>query len=144
MPAPHLLHPAAVHFPIAFLFLGLAAEAAGRLRRGPPWLGDAAGVLLWLGAAGAWAALGLGLVAEEYAPHVPAAWETLEDHKSLAWATAALFSVLSAWRWRRPRAAPRLFLAVWLAACGLLSATAFEGGELVFGHGMGISREGEP
>lgn len=141
MLSPHLFHPAAVHFPIAFLFLGFAAGAAAHLRRGPPWLGNAASLLLWLGAAAVWAALGLGLLAQESAPHVPAAWETLEDHESLAWASAAAFTVLSVWRWRRPGAAPRLFLILWLAACGLLTATAFEGGELVFKHGMGVIRE---
>jgi len=71
----HLLHPAAVHFPIALLSLGWVFAAAAELRGAKsPWAEPAARWTLWLGTLSAWAALGLGLLAEETAPHVPAAW----------------------------------------------------------------------
>ena len=47
------------------------------------------------------------------------------------------------WRWRLGRKAELYFLAAWLAACGVLLATGFQGGVLVFTHGMGVATEGK-
>ena len=132
----HLLHPAAVHFPIALLTTGWAAEALSRRR---PRLKEAASWLLWLGTLAAWAALGLGLLAEKTAPHVPPAWETLAEHEELAWWTVGLFSGLSLWRWRLPEKGKTLLLLSWLAAAAVLVATAWHGGELVYKFGMGVA-----
>ena len=141
LPELWLLHPAAVHFPIALLTAGWAAGALSRATRRPVWLPDAATGLLWLGAAAAWAALGLGLLAERTAPHVPPAWRTLSLHETLAYWTAGSFTVLSLWRWRLGQRGERLFLIIWLAACAVLLATAYQGGKLVFTHGMGVRAE---
>lgn len=132
---PWLLHPAAVHFPIVLLTAGWLA---GALRRRAAWAEGASSWCLWLGTAAAWAALGLGLLAERTAPHVPSAWRTLNLHTSLAYWTVGSFSALSLWRWRWKERGGALFLAAWLAACGALLATAYQGGELVFTHGMGV------
>ena len=139
------LHPAAVHFPIALLALG-AAAAAMRLRKSAPaWLGEAESWLLWLGTLSAWATLGLGLLAEKTAPHVPSAWEVLADHETLAWWTVALFSALSSLRlfavktgrdagkWRAAQ------ILLWALGAALLVATALHGAELVYGFGVGVS-----
>jgi uncharacterized membrane protein len=132
---PWLLHPVAVHFPIVLLTTGWLA---GALRRRAAWAEGASTWGLWLGTAGAWAALGLGLLAERTAPHVPPAWETLNRHQTLGWWTVALFTVLSLWHWRAKERWRTAFLALWLAACGVLLATARQGGELVYTHGMGV------
>jgi uncharacterized membrane protein len=132
-----LLHPAAVHFPIALLSLGLVPAFLSR-RGARPELSFAASWLLWLGTLSAWVAAGLGVLAESTAPHVPAAWEALADHKALGLWTAGVFTVLALWRWRWPRKGPALFLVAWFAAAGLIFATAKEGGEVVFTHGMGV------
>ena len=130
------LHPAAVHFPIAFLIAG-AAAAGLRLPR-------AESGLLWLGTLSAWATLGLGLLAEKTAPHVPLAWEVLAEHETLAWWTCGLFTALSLLRAfalrkgldeGKARAAQVL---IWMIGLGLLVATAMHGGELVFGYGVGV------
>lgn len=134
----HLLHPAAVHFPIALLSAGWVAGVLGRRREAAA---SAASWLLWAGTVSAWAALGLGLLAAKTAPHVPPAWETLNLHQTLAYWTVGLFTALSLWRWRRGRKAEVCFLAAWLAACGVLLATGYQGGELVFTHGMGVASE---
>lgn len=137
-----LLHPKAVHYPVALLTLGWAAAAAAFLRGRPAWLGEAAAWLLWLGTAAAWAALGLGLLAEATVPHVPAAWRAMGEHETLAWWTAGLFSALSLLRlWldrrQRRRGWESAFLAGWLGAAAALAATAHEGGELVYRFGVG-------
>lgn len=134
----YYLHPIAVHFPIALLTTGLAALLAARAGKGPPWLSQASFWLLWLGTLAAWAAMGLGLLAEETAPHVPEAWETLAEHETLAYWTVGLFSALSLWRWKMPERWEKIFWIAWLAAVGVLIATAFHGGELVFKFGMGV------
>lgn len=141
---PYYLHPAAVHFPIALLAAGLAAAGARLHRRAPEWLAHAESWLLWLGTASAWAAVYLGGVAEEAAPHRPLAWEVLADHEALAWWTAGTFTVLSllrvfvlktrrdAGRWRA------LQLLLWAAGFALLFATAEHGGRLVYVFGLGV------
>lgn len=130
------LHPIAVHFPIAFLTLGFAIGCAA-IRDRPAWLAAASSWLLWFGTVSAWVALGFGLLAQKTAPHVPPAWETLADHKDLAFWTVGMFTFLSAWRlWMKGRC-EKIFLIVWLVSLGVLIATAYEGGELVFMFGMG-------
>lgn len=141
---PFLLHPAAVHFPIALLAAGLAVAAVRLRKTAPEWLARAQSWLLWLGTLSAWAALGLGLLAESTAPHKPLAWEVLADHETLAWWTCAAFSALSGLRLhaaRTGRGGGRWRLAeflLWLAAFALLAATAWHGGELVYRYGMGV------
>ena len=138
------LHPAAVHFPIALLALGAAAAGLRLRKNAPEWLLKAESWLLWLGTLSVWAALGLGLLAEKTAPHVPLAWEVLAEHEELAWWTCAVFSALSGLRLfavrtgrdeGKARAAQVLF---WMIGLGLLFATAMHGGELVFGFGVGV------
>ncbi|NNN04563.1 MAG: DUF2231 domain-containing protein [Elusimicrobia bacterium] len=140
MPKLYVLHAAFVHFPIALLLTGLAGGVADRVSGGKRgWLADAVSWLLWLGTASAWAAMGLGLFAEKTAPHVPPAWETLADHKALAFWTVGVFSALSLWRKFFKDRGSRLFIAAWLACAGALLATAYLGGELVFTYNMGTN-----
>ena len=139
MPKPFLLHPAVVHFPIALLLTGLAGAWVAAWSKRWAWLADAVSWLLWLGTASAWVTGGLGLLAENTAPHVPPAWETLATHETLAYWTVGLFTALSLWRWFFRDRWPRLFLLAWLAAAGVLLATAYHGGELVFTHNMGTA-----
>jgi uncharacterized membrane protein len=100
----------------------------------------AGGVLLWLGAGSLWIAVGLGLLVERTAPHVPSAWEVLAEHRTLAFVTAGVFSAQAILRavLRHPRAA-WLQAVLWLAGAALLAATAYHGGELVYRHGMGVT-----
>ncbi len=138
------LHPAAVHFPIALLALGAAAAAARLRRNAPDWLAKAESWLLWLGTMSAWAALGLGLLAEKTAPHTPRAWEVLAEHEELAWWTCSAASAFSVLRFflvkmgRDGATERRLTLALWAMLLGLLTATAMHGAELVYGFGLGV------
>ncbi|MCM2305797.1 MAG: DUF2231 domain-containing protein [Elusimicrobia bacterium] len=138
------LHPAAVHFPIALLIAGAAAAVLRLRKAAPEWLSKAESWLLWPGTFSAWATLGLGLLAEKTAPHVPSAWEVLAEHETLAWWTCGVFSALSLLRAfalregldeGKARAAQVL---LWMIGLGLLVATAMHGGELVFGYGVGV------
>ena len=146
-----LLHPMAVHFPVALLVTGFAFHARSLAKGdGPPgggggeWVGPAARWLLWLGTLAAWSALGLGLLAEKTAPHVPSAWEAFADHEAAAYWTCGLFSALSLVAFefrRRGEAAPawgaKALTAFWLVALAALVRTAALGGDLVYEHNMG-------
>ncbi len=135
----YLLHPAVVHFPLALLIVGLGLCAVDARSKRPSWTADAVTWLLWLGTASAWVAAGLGLLAARTAPHAPPAWETLADHRALGLWTAAMFTLLAAWRLFRPPSASRLFLLAWIAAAAVLVATARLGGEIVFTYNMGTA-----
>lgn len=141
---PYHLHPAAVHFPIALLATGLAVAGLRLRASSSETLARAESWLLELGTVSAWAALGLGLLAERTAPHVPPAWEVLADHKALAWWTVAVFSALAALRRfavRTGRDSGRWRAAqgiLWVIGAALLAATARHGGELVYKFGMGV------
>ena len=145
MPKLYQLHPAAVHFPIVLLATGMAVAVLRLRKSAPHWLSFAESWLLALGTLAAWAALGLGLVAEKFAPHKPLAWEVLADHETLAWRTVGVFSVLCVARfWAVERAsdsgrgrAVQVFL--WLAGFVLLISTARHGGALVYDFGMGLT-----
>ena len=147
MPELYQLHPVSVHFPIALLILGFAVQALSQFLKGEnaAWLAKAAPWFLWIGTLSAIAALGLGLLAEKLAPHVPAAWETVEEHEELAYWTAGLFSALSICRiaiktrWEGLEKKWKLaFLTCGAIALGVMIATAQHGGELVYKFGMGI------
>jgi uncharacterized membrane protein len=143
------LHPVAVHFPVALLFSGLALRLIEWRKGREVWQAEACSWALWLGTASAWAAFGLGLLAEETAPHVPMAWEVLADHEAFAKWTLAVFTGASVFRVleRKTRDAPRWIVwggvALWLVGVGLLGKTAKLGGEVVYDYGMGVVLEDE-
>lgn len=148
MPELFHLHPIAVHFPIAFLTLGLIAAIWELKKASPLWITGAVSLLLWLGTVSAWVTLSLGLLAEETAPHVPPAWQVLADHETFAWWTVGLFTLLSVLRYVLHRRAAleksiwrKLLVAGWLIGFGLLTLTAKKGGELVYKYGMGVVLE---
>lgn len=141
-----LLHPMAVHFPVALLLTGFALHARTLWKGDGEWTAPASRWLLWLGTAGAWVALGLGLIAERTAPHVPNAWETLAEHENLAYWTCGIFTAVSGAAFgliRKGECAPRWCRAsltlVWSAGLAALFATAQYGGELVYDHNMGTA-----
>lgn len=67
------------------------------------------------------------------APHVPPAWETLADHQALAYWTVGIFTACP----------PGDTGSGSVGRAGLLMATAYKGGELVFTHNMGTAASSE-
>ena len=97
---------------------------------------------LLIGALGGVAAVLSGLQAEEHIAHGDAVHRVMETHELLAFVTLGIFGALALWRLLRERrmgAGERaLALAAMLAGAGVLIATSFYGGRLVFEHAAGI------
>lgn len=143
------LHPAVVHFPIAFLPLALGFEAAGLLLRAQDWLRHAAAATFAAAGATAFFAYEAGESAADSLVGVPA---EVQPHLALHsdWGHYAFWSLGAlallrlglAWLERRgPRPLLRaLALVLGLAALGVVVRAADLGGGLVFEHGVGVSR----
>ena len=133
-----LLHPIAIHFPITFLLTGAVLHLINSYRLKRAELEFFNSFLLYLGTVAAWIAVGLGLLAQRTAEHIPAAWEVLSDHKELGIWTAVVFTGLCSWRILAKEKFKPLFTLAWVGAAVLLIATAYHGGELVYSFGMGV------
>ncbi len=142
MPPAYLFHPIAVHFAVALLVTGGLFKALAVWRKNQ----TADSVSLWLLRAASPLALvtaALGFLAARTAPHVPAAWETMYDHKIWGLSTAGTALIL----WiveemaHRQRKVWQVWLAraLWLAVVALVFATADAGGDLVFQYGVGVA-----
>lgn len=130
------LHPLVVHFPIALIVLAAAVEAA-RCFRPDPSLARLTVLLLALGAIGALAAAGTGWIFAYESRPEPALRATLEWHRWLGIATAALSIVAwaAARRWAndsRPALRWLRRCTVWLTAV-LLIVAAHLGALIVWG-----------
>jgi uncharacterized membrane protein len=137
-------HPVFVHFTVAlYLIAALLFFAAGALPE-RPWSGPvvaAAYVNLWLGAALTLATVAAGIYAFNTVRHDEPGHLAMTDHRNWALAAAGIWWLIALWSWRRYRRAraPSLpFLAAVAVAAALLLATAWKGGELVYGHGLGV------
>lgn len=134
---PWEIHPALVHFPIAFLLGGLAVDLYAGWKKRAPYTRVAAGLLMW-GVITGWIAAAFGFVAFYTAPNN-------DNNLLLYWhpGTAALsmvfFTILAVMRWRnrvlfaRPGAN-----ALGIAASLLILAAGYMGAHLVFRNATGV------
>jgi uncharacterized membrane protein len=132
---PWELHPALVHFPIAFLVGGLALDYAAAWKKRDAWLRPAAGLLVW-GVITGWLAALAGLLA----------WYTLRNDEGMnLWhpVTAALsmiaFTALAVVRWRRRATfATPSSEGLGAVAALLILAAGYIGSHMVYRAGMGV------
>lgn len=143
------LHPAVVHFPLAFFPLALAFEAAGLLLRRQRWLVHAATTLYPVAALSAWLTVWAGEQAADGLVAVPAAVQPrIGEHSD--WAHYALYALATIALLRlvvhlRPKLTnhrgARVFVVVLgLATLGVLAWAADLGGALVYQHGLAVQR----
>ncbi len=138
------VHPLFVHFPIvlwltALLFWGLALW----LERDVLW--DMGRWLLYLGALGALAAVGTGLWAEEHLGHDSPAHDLVHVHRNWMLSTTGLGLVTAvvafATRSRTSRGARWGLCGLLLLTVAVMTLGADRGARLVYGHGIGTTRE---
>lgn len=143
------LHPAVVHFPLAFFPLALAFEAAGLILRQQRWLVHAATTLYGVAALSAWLAVWAGEQAADSLVAVPAAVQPrIGEHSD--WAHYALYALAAIALLRlivhfRPklsdhRGARAVVILLGLATFGVLAKAADLGGALVYRHGLAVQR----
>lgn len=152
IPFPEPLHPAVVHFPVALLLLGaFVTVLAVFIRR---WhLPLFAAILLSLGAVGAIVAVATGEEEEEKVEHaIPAAEPVLEEHAHWgegarnAGIVAALLAVVAAVLAKKPvggRVLSALAACLALVAGYYVAQAGHYGGDLVYGHGAGVTSGGQ-
>ncbi len=137
----HHLHPALVHFAIAFLFAGALAESWGLLRgrEGAERFGSIAFVL---GVLFLVATVASGFLAANTVPLPEGAIDALEDHERAGLVLLGVSLVLLLWKaWHRgalPRGQRAAYATALLALAALVGWVAFLGGALVYEHGVGV------
>jgi uncharacterized membrane protein len=135
------LHPAIVHFPIAFYLLGVLLTAATLWRRTSDYERFAywAFVLAWIGVG---AAALLGLVDQGSLPPGDPRRDTINNHITGGVALLILngLVVYYRFRWKDVLTGPRRWQYLGLMAAGVaaLTLTGFWGGELVYRLKVGI------
>lgn len=134
------MHPAVVHFPIAFLPLSLGADALGRLT-GDYALLELGRRTIPLAAASAVTAAAFGLMAQQAVHAEGQAHDLLVTHRTL---NAGLVGVTAAMAARRMRThQPGVgYLALGLAALGVMGYSAYLGGRMTYEHGLGVKPAG--
>jgi len=130
------MHPALVHFPIAFLPVAVGADAVGSLTdsRSASSFGQ---IAICIAAVGAIGAAVTGLIAGEEVNVEGASQDMLITHRNLNSIATVVASGMAIWRINqgKPSAAYFAFGAVGI---GVLAYTAYLGGKLVYGVGVGV------
>lgn len=136
------LHPALVHVPVALLPVAFLLELAG-LALKKKYLSLVAWWNQVIGTLGVGLAIYSGLRAEKTARFSATARQTLESHEQVAFVVGAVFGLLLLWRLgtrgNLPERLRWLYMLVYACGVGALLAAAWYGGELVFGHGIGVN-----
>ena len=147
------LHVLVIHFPIAFVCLAPLFDLGCMVFRDRVWLDRAATLLYGMGTIGAGTAYLTGERAAKALVEISAAAESaLADHESFATLTLialAIVSLVKLWVSWLSRDDRRINLGLFrlaavpvaLAGLALLALTADRGGNLVYGHGLGVQTE---
>jgi len=140
----HLIHPALVHFAVAFLIAGGLVEAAGHVTRKPAWV-RYGGSLVVLGTIFLVPTVVSGFLAQNSVA-VPAdarAAALLVWHERVGLALLAAFSAALLWKGWGGGAIPERqrfwFAAFLLLAVALTALGALLGGAMVYEHGVGVA-----
>src|SRR5690625_1739789 len=143
--APNI-HPIVVHFPIALLAVAMLIDLIRLARRKHTGLNQAVQILYGLGTLGLVVAFITGRQATETVEVAGQAFSVLASHENWALATMIFFIVFfglrfAAYWYQLDMRVPVSFASVVLGliGLGLVTITGDRGGELVFGHGVGVT-----
>ena len=138
----HLIHPALVHFSVAFLVAGGLLEAGGILMRRQGW--ERAGALLLLtGTLFLAPTVAAGFLAQNSVAGFNGGAADVHLHERFGLVLLGLFAALAMWKgWnqgRLPVDHKVLYAVLVLAGVVLTMVTAWIGGHLVYGYGIGVT-----
>ena len=138
------IHPLLVHFTIALTVTAATSYVLARFPFMSRWrasLLPAGDWMLAFAALSVIATVAAGFEAYYSVAHDNPSHAVMTTHRNWAAATALGILVLAFWRWRVRAAPPSVtFAALSVVAAALLTVTAWWGGRLVFGHGVGVAR----
>ncbi len=134
------VHPSLVHFPITLLPLAIGADFLGKITRKEGLC--TAGRLGIAAAAGTGLLAGLfGLIAQEEVNVEGSAKDMLITHRDLNLGAVALMGAMAVRRARRRK--PTLaYLGLGLGLIATVTYSAYLGGHLVYGDGVGVAKAG--
>ena len=140
------IHPALVHFPIAFVLLSVITDVLGRAA-GNERLRAVGYWSLVAAALGGALTIGFGYYDMRRAALSHQTHELVHLHLRIGWTLAAALVLLLLWRWRFWRR-PGTRLSIPYLVCGslVLLLTLFQGwfgGEMVYSHGAGVAAAGQ-
>lgn len=137
-------HPIFVHFTVALLTISVALFAVSKIvtswRLEDQWAA-AAYWNLWIGTLLSIATVAAGWYAFGTVDHDDAALSAMVEHRAWALAAFGLFAVLAVWavvQYNAEKKPSALFVVCGLVGLVLLFAAARHGGDLVYGHGLGV------
>ncbi|MEO1135977.1 MAG: DUF2231 domain-containing protein [Pseudomonadota bacterium] len=138
------IHPILVHFAYALTVTGALSLFVASVFPSGGWRDSLKTAGDWMLAFGAFSIIltvAAGFEAYYSVNHDGPSHEAMTTHRNWAVPTAVAILALSLWRWLKRAERPGLFFSILLlAAAASLSVTAWWGGNLVFGHGLGVAR----
>jgi uncharacterized membrane protein len=138
----HLIHPALVHFTVAFLVTGGLLEAAGILMGKEP-RERAGAVLVLAGTLFLAPTVVAGFLAQNSVAGFNGGEAYVNLHERFGLVLLGLFAALAMWKgWyqgKLPADQKVLYAVLVLAGVVLTLATAWIGGHLVYGYGIGVT-----
>lgn len=134
------LHPAIVHYPLAFLPVSLGADLVGRLT-GSQFLKDFGRGSIVVAAAGAALAGLSGLIAQEEVETDEESHDVLTTHRNLNLGLLGVTAGMAAWR---ARGEPGVgYFAIGLTGLAGMGYSSYLGSQLVYKHGVGVREAGK-
>lgn len=137
----HLIHPALVHFSVAFVIVGGACEVAGMMLRREQVERFGAQLLL-IGLASLVPTMISGYLAANTVDVTQEGRELLARHERNGWIVLALLLGTQFWKaWRAGNLGPAhrgLYALLVVAAVLFLIYGAWLGGQMVYGQGVGV------
>jgi len=136
----HEVHPSIVHFPLTLVPLSLALDAIGWMT-GRKAFCDTARAIMPVAAASTLVTGAAGLIAQESVRAEGRAHDILITHRNLNLGLAGLVVALAASRTARDEPSSGYLLAGLAGVLGM-TYTAYLGGKMVYGHGVGVQPAG--
>ena len=137
-------HPIFVHFAIGLLTISTGFHLVVLFNRKSTnyhQFESVANWNLWIGSILAVVTVVAGWLAYNSVDHDTPSHLAMTDHRNWAMGTAGVFVALAIWSFQRARKSIPIgwvLVTLLVIATGLLGATGFKGGELVFRHGLGV------
>ena len=137
-------HPIFVNFTVALFVVSTVLYIVALLAPNAPWRPGCLVAAHWnlvLGAGFALITVGTGLNAYYTVAHDSPSHAAMTNHRNWAFVTASVIVATGFWQWfqrRRGSQSDVLFAITLVLAGGLLTVTAWKGGELVFRYGLGV------